>query len=119
MGVSSSVLMGVKNNYYKAIFSNEGSSNPIKNKTSVNKSIKAKLFLIITETLSIEGFVLITVLVRFIDKEFLAIILLLIYLNNQLIYIIYIYIRIFYILVINYSCGELYRFLNKLIDRFT
>jgi len=84
MGVSSSVLMGVKNNYYKAIFSNEVSSNPIKNISSVNKSLISKLFSLVSEGLSIEGFVLLTVVVRFIDKELLAIILLLLYLSSNL-----------------------------------
>ena len=80
MGVSSSVLMGVKNNYYKALFSNKISTSPIKSKKSVDKSIKDNLFALISNGASIEGFILITVLVRFVDKEVFAIVLLIGYL---------------------------------------
>lgn len=74
-GVSSSVLMAVKNNYYKAMLFNNEILKAKKEINSQNKSLKFKLFFLVTEFLSIEGFIFLTILVRFLDVELLALIL--------------------------------------------
>ena len=82
-GMSSSVLMAVKNNYYKAMLLN---NEPYKNKHVKNlskTSLKFKLFFLVSEVLSIEGFVLLTVCVRSLNIESTAIALILLYLGSN------------------------------------
>lgn len=79
-GVSSAVLMAVKNNYYKAMLFNGESYKPKIKEASYNKSFKFKIFFLASEVLSIEGFVLLTVAARVVNEEVLAFALLVIYL---------------------------------------
>ena len=74
-GVSSSVLMAVKNNYYKAMLFNNERLKAKKEINSKNISLKFKLFFMVSEFLSIEGFVFLTILVRLLDVELLGLIL--------------------------------------------
>lgn len=84
VGLSSSVLMAAKNNYYKAmLFNGEKYEAKIK-EASYNRSFKFKIFFLASEVMSIEGFVLLTVFVRFINEEILAIVLLVVYLLANL-----------------------------------
>ena len=86
LGLSSSVLMGVKNNYFKAMLYNGITLKPhslstsnTENNKSFTQNIKIKLTYFLSEILSIEGFVLLTVFVKLFGIEFLAYILISIY----------------------------------------
>jgi phosphatidylglycerophosphate synthase len=83
-GVSSSILMAVKNNYYKAMLFNNETLKTKKENNLQNKSLKFKLFFLMSEFLSIEGFILLTILIRFLEIEFLGLILLLGYIGANL-----------------------------------
>lgn len=80
-GISSSVLMAVKNNYYKAMLFNKISLEDKKNNHLKVKNFKFFILFTLSEIMSIEGFVLLTVLVRLIDIELLAFILVFAYLG--------------------------------------
>lgn len=86
LGLSSSVLMAVKNNYFKAMLFNGMSltknvtlDSPVEKKLNIKKNIKYKSIYFLSEILSIEGFIFLTVFVRLFDKELFAYILLFIY----------------------------------------
>ena len=84
LGLTSSVLMGVKNNYFKAMLYNglslksDTSSIPSLKK-SFKENVKSKIIYFLSEILSIEGFVFLTVFVKFFDIELIAFILVFIY----------------------------------------
>ena len=84
LGLSSSVLMAVKNNYFKAMLYNgidlnkKASASDFKKNTTL-ENMKFKLIYVLSEILSVEGFVFLTVFVRLLDIELLAYILLSIY----------------------------------------
>ena len=80
-GISSSVLMAVKNNYYKAMLFNKISLEDKKNNHLKVKNFKFFILFTLSEIMSIEGFVLLTVLVRLIDIELLAFILVFAYIG--------------------------------------
>ena len=80
-GLSSSVLMAAKNNYFKAMLFNKKTLKVEKNNHLKVKNIKYYIKFILSEIMSIEGFVLLTVLVRLIDLELLAFILVFAYLG--------------------------------------
>ena len=82
--LSMSVLMGVKNSYYKAKFFNKETYNPIINVNSDNKSIVHKLFFVSSEILGMEGFIFLTIVVRIIDVDIFAVCLLLLYLMSNI-----------------------------------
>lgn len=75
LGISSSVLMGVKNNYFKALFQNKMNINPIKRRDIVSYGWREKIKNLISDGISIEGFVLLTLLIRFSNIEIVAFIL--------------------------------------------
>jgi phosphatidylglycerophosphate synthase len=83
LGMSSSLLLSVKNNYYKAMLHN----NIPYNRSSVEKKlvmtglskIKYKITYILSEILSIEGFLLLSVVVRFVGIESYALNLILLF----------------------------------------
>lgn len=83
-GVSSSVLMAVKNNYYKAMLFNNEKLIAKQEINSKNKSFKFKLFFLASEFLSIEGFIFLTILVRFFNVDLLALILLLSFIASNI-----------------------------------
>ncbi len=89
LGLSSSVLMAVKNNYFKAMLFNDinlnkkGSASNFKKNTTL-ENIKFKLIYFLSEILSIEGFVFLTVFVRIMNLELYAFILVSIYLISNL-----------------------------------
>lgn len=70
--LSSSILMSVKNNYYKALFQNNR-QNLVKELTN-KTSLRFKLFYIISEVLSIEGFLFTSIFIKLIDSKQLALI---------------------------------------------
>ena len=75
--LSSSVLIAVKNNYFKALFKNK-----ILIETDVNESTKLrnyKIYFLITEFLSIEGLILTTIFVKYYAIFEIAVIQLLIF----------------------------------------
>ena len=91
LGLSSSVLMSVKNNYFKAMLSNGMSltknvvlDSPVEKKPNIKKNIKYKSIYFLSEILSIEGFIFLAVFVRLFDKELFAYILLFIYLFSNI-----------------------------------
>ena len=83
-GLSSSILMGVKNNHYKAMFLNNETSKAKKEEKLQKRDWKFRLFFISSEILSIEGFVFLTLLVKYLDVELLAIILSVCYISANL-----------------------------------
>ena len=89
LGLSSSLLLGVKNNYFKAMLYNginlnkKGSASDFKKNTTL-ENIKFKLIYVLSEILSIEGFVFLTVFVRIMNLELYAFILVSIYLISNL-----------------------------------
>lgn len=89
IGLSSSVLMAVKNNYFKAMLYNgidlnkKGSTSDLKI-NSVIGNIKLKLIYVLSEVLSIEGFVFLTVFVRIINLELYAFILVSLYFTSNI-----------------------------------
>ena len=78
--LSMSVLLGVKNNYYKAKFFNKEVFNSVANDNSVNSSVLYKLFFISSEILGMEGFIFLTIVVRIMDVNCYAICLMILYL---------------------------------------
>lgn len=68
-GLSCSVLMGIKNNFYKAKFFNKEIYSPGIEKKSNSNNLLGKLFFVLSETLGIEGFLFLTMIVRIIDIE--------------------------------------------------
>lgn len=68
--LSSSLVMAVKNNFFKALYFNKKNENKSQNKMS---PIKYKLYYFLSEIISIEGFILTAVFVKFIKQYELAI----------------------------------------------
>lgn len=83
IGLSSSVLMGVKNNYYKAMLFNNKNLKKNENNYS-RKNKRFKLFFFMSEIMSIEGFIFLTVLVRYFGSELFAFIIVYMYLSSNL-----------------------------------
>lgn len=79
IGLSSSVLMSVKNNYYKAMLFNKKELEVKKVNEITSKSWRFKIFFFVSEALSIEGFILLTLVIRFLDIKILALFLLALY----------------------------------------
>ena len=76
--------MGVKNNYYKAMFLNNETLKAKKEENLQKRDCKFQLFFITSEILSIEGFVFLTLLIKYLDVELLAIILSVCYISANL-----------------------------------
>ena len=63
LGLSSSLLMSVKNNYDKALFKNNAENVVLDNK--IKNNLKFKIFNFISEIVSIEGFLFFTLLIQY------------------------------------------------------
>ncbi len=84
IGLSSSILMSVKNNYYKAMLINKKELEVKKVNEKKSRSWSFKLFFLISEILSIEGFILLTLVVRFLEIKTLAFSLMLLYIGANI-----------------------------------
>ena len=83
-GLSSSILMGVKNNYYKAMLFNNEILKVKKEENTQKRKFIFQLFFITSEVLSIEGFVFLTLVVRYLEVEILAMILSICYISANI-----------------------------------
>ena len=77
--LSTSVLMAVKNNYYKALYFNDKKKEKSNNANSNFKDLKYKTLYFFSEIMSIEGFVFLALFIRVFNVEQFALILILSY----------------------------------------
>lgn len=86
LSFSSSVLMGVKNNFFKAKYLNKETYSKTSNQISNNNTnFFYKLFFVSSEILGMEGLIFFTITARLVDIREYAVCLLIIYLTSNLV----------------------------------